>query len=121
MTASWPVLLTRSDIQYLFTYAKDQNVNGRIAWTVRQVCVFHRFDPSGSGNLWILLHAEPNSTLQQHVEAAIRTDPKILLSDWFSMHSLILSTYLPSWRWCIAELGEGIETTVSLLSFFPVS
>ncbi|PLB46429.1 hypothetical protein P170DRAFT_438224 [Aspergillus steynii IBT 23096] len=109
------------DIQYLFTYAEDYNVNGRTSWTIRQVCVFHRYDPSGSENLWILLHAKSNSKLQQHVEAAMRTQPGILLSDWFSMHSLILSTYLPSWRWCIAKLGQEIETTVDAALTFDSS
>ncbi|KAK1149743.1 hypothetical protein N8T08_005297 [Aspergillus melleus] len=109
------------DIQYLFTYAEDYTLEGKILWTVRQVCVFHRHDPSGSGNLWILLHAQRNSKLQQYVEAAIRAEPGILLSDWYSMHSLVLSTYLAGWRWCIGKLGQEIEATCdAALTFDPL-
>ncbi|KAI9040380.1 uncharacterized protein KD926_008337 [Aspergillus affinis] len=108
------------DIQYLFTYAEDYAANGKTLWTIRQVCVFHRHDPSGSGNLWILLHAQRNSKLQQHVEAALRAEPGILLSEWYSMHSLVLSTYLTGWRWCIGKLGREIERTVdAALTFEP--
>ncbi|KAA8651230.1 uncharacterized protein ATNIH1004_000108 [Aspergillus tanneri] len=108
------------DIQYLFTYAEDHRTNGRVLWTIRQICVFHRYDASGSGNLWILLHARPCSKVQQHLEAAIREQRDELFSDWFALHSVVLSSYLGNWRWCIGKLGEEVEKSVdTALTFDP--
>lgn len=101
------------DMQYLFTYAEDDNKGrGTVPWRIRQVCVFHRYDPSNSGNLWILLHATPQSKLQRQIEQTLSTSPAALLGEWSSIHLLVLSTYLNGWRWCIRNLGDEIEKTV---------
>ncbi|GFF98939.1 isoform 2 of receptor-interacting serine/threonine-protein kinase 4 [Aspergillus udagawae] len=102
------------DMQYLFTYAEDDNRGGIASWRIRQVCIFHRYDPSGWGNLWILIHAKPQSNLQGRMEQILSTDPAALLGRWFSMHLLVLSTYLGNWRWYIRTLGDEIEKTVNL-------
>lgn len=102
-------------MHYLFTYAEDDNRGGIATWRIRQVCIFHRYDPSGSGNLWILVHANPQSKLQRRIEQILSTDPAALLRQWFSMHLLVLSTYLGNWRWCIRTLGDEIEKTVCVL------
>ncbi|KAM0121518.1 hypothetical protein ACP6JC_001686 [Aspergillus fumigatus] len=104
-----------ADMQYLFTYAEDDNKGrGTVPWRIRQVCVFHRYDPSNSGNLWILLHATPQSKLQRQIEQTLSTSPAALLGEWSSIHLLVLSTYLNGWRWCIRNLGDEIEKTVDI-------
>ncbi|GIJ86990.1 hypothetical protein Asppvi_005889 [Aspergillus pseudoviridinutans] len=104
-----------ADMQYLFTYAEDDS-KGRetVSWRIRQVCVFHRYDPLKSGNLWILLHASPQSKLQRQIEQTLSTSPAALLAEWSSIHLLVLSTYLGGWRWCIRNLGDEIEKTVDI-------
>lgn len=105
-------LLPRSDMHYLLTYAEDDARGGTSSWRIRQACVFHRYDPSGSGNLWILLHANPQSPLQKRIEHVIATKSVALFGEWFSMHLLVLSTYIGGWRWYIRSLGDEIEKTV---------
>ncbi|KAL2844546.1 hypothetical protein BJY01DRAFT_263842 [Aspergillus pseudoustus] len=102
------------DMQYLFTYAENDSSRNAASWRIRQVCLFHRYDPSGAGNLWILLHASPDSKLQRQIELILSTNPSALLADWSSMHLLVLSTYLSGWRWCIRNLGDEIERTVDI-------
>ncbi|KAL3431438.1 hypothetical protein BDV09DRAFT_188408 [Aspergillus tetrazonus] len=103
-----------SDIQYLFTYAENDSTRGLASWRIRQVCVFHRYNPSGAGNLWILLHVCPQSKLQRQIEYVLSTNPNALLAEWSSMHLLVFSTYLSGWRWCIRNLGDEIERTVDI-------
>lgn len=88
-------------------------MNGTVSWTIRQVGVFHRFEPSGKGNLWILLHASPQTKLQQHLEQTLSTRPEDVLQLWSSLHLMILFTYLGNWRWYIRHLGDGVENSVS--------
>ncbi|PYI01669.1 hypothetical protein BO78DRAFT_464511 [Aspergillus sclerotiicarbonarius CBS 121057] len=102
------------DVQYLLTYADEYKVNGSIKWTVRQIGVFHRYKPSGGGNLWIFLHAKPDSKLQQQLEARLTESPKALGHDWFSLHSLVLSSYLVNWRWGIRGLGDQLENSADI-------
>jgi hypothetical protein len=102
-------------MQYLFTYAENdsrRSSSGAPSWRIRQVCVFHRYNPSGAGNLWIILHACPRSKLQRQIEQMVSTSPNAVLTEWSSMHLLVLSTYLGGWRWCIRNLGDEIEQTV---------
>ncbi|KAL4756019.1 uncharacterized protein BDW70DRAFT_154510 [Aspergillus foveolatus] len=102
------------DIQYLFTYAENDSKRGAASWRIRQVCVFHRYNPSGAGNLWILLHVCPQSKLQRQMEHILSTNPRALLAEWSSMHLLVFSAYLSGWRWCIRNLGDEIERTVDI-------
>ncbi|KAJ0423940.1 hypothetical protein BJY00DRAFT_299447 [Aspergillus carlsbadensis] len=103
------------DMQYLFTYAENDSTRGTAAaWRIRQVCVFHRYRPAGAGNLWIILHACPQSKLQRQIEQMVSTRPDALLAEWSAMHLLVLSTYLGGWRWCIRNLGDEIERTVDI-------
>ncbi|KAE8348041.1 hypothetical protein BDV28DRAFT_165344 [Aspergillus coremiiformis] len=102
------------DMQYLFAYAEDHAAQGNVPWTIRQICVFHRYSPATSGNLWIFLHARPRSPMQQKIEAAIALPQAGVSKNWFAMHSLVLSTHIGNWRWCIRSLGEEIEKTVDI-------
>ncbi|KAB8228804.1 uncharacterized protein BDW43DRAFT_290008 [Aspergillus alliaceus] len=102
------------DMQYLFAYAEDNSAQVNVPWTIRQICVFHRYNPTGSGNLWIFLHARPRSVMQQLIEAEITSQHAGIPKHWFSMHLLVLSTYIGNWRWCIRSLGEEIEKTVDI-------
>lgn len=102
------------DMQYLFTFPEDYRTsNGVLSWTTRQVAVFNRYCPSYSGNLWIFLHAKPNSKAQNCVEAEISQYRKgCPRGDWVSLHMCILSAHLVNWRWHIRYLGEEVETLV---------
>jgi hypothetical protein len=101
-------------MQYLFAYAEDYISQGKVSWTIRQSCVLHRYNPAGTGNLWIFLHAKPRSKMQQQIEVEVASQSAGIPKNWFSMHLLALSAYMGNWRWCIRNLGEEIEKTVSL-------
>ncbi|KAE8383107.1 hypothetical protein BDV26DRAFT_304010 [Aspergillus bertholletiae] len=102
------------DMQYLFAYADQSAAHGDIPWTIRQTCVFHRYNPAGSGNLWIFLHARPRSKMQQQIEAEITSQYAGVSKSWYSMHLLVLSAYIGNWRWCIRSVGEQIEKTIDI-------
>ncbi|KAF7596890.1 hypothetical protein BBP40_011935 [Aspergillus hancockii] len=102
------------DLQYLFAYAEDYTSQGKVSWTIRQSCIFHRYNPAGTGDLWIFLHAKPRSKMQQQIEAEVTTHTAGVPKTWFSMHLRALSAYMGNWRWCIRSLGEEIEKTVDI-------
>ncbi|CZR50160.1 uncharacterized protein PAC_00032 [Phialocephala subalpina] len=105
------------DIQYLISYVEQSNGIGSRSWTMRQVGVFHHFVPSGPGSLWIILHAKPNTRLQQRMEAALSqwqkssSRPQV----WHLMHLLVLSTYLNNWRWYLRSLSEEFEKIADIV------
>lgn len=105
--------LTPTDVHYLFAYPEGYENGQSVAWTTRQTCVFHRFDPSGNENLWIFLHAGPRTKLQTAIEADISSGVFSAETSWCSFHLLALATYLWNWRWYIRYLGDGIERIVS--------
>ncbi|PKY00575.1 hypothetical protein P168DRAFT_69791 [Aspergillus campestris IBT 28561] len=102
------------DSHYLFAYPEGYNNGQSVAWTTRQTCVFHRFDPSGNENLWIFLHAGPRTKLQTTIEADISSGVFSSETSWCSFHLLALATYLWNWRWYIRYLGDGIERIVEM-------
>lgn len=101
-------------MHYRFTYSEGYQVRleGPTKFTYRQVCVFHRYNPSETGNLWIFLHARPYSELQTRLEREISTAPSGGAPNWFSLHLLVFATYIGNWRWCLRNLGERIEEAV---------
>ncbi|PWY96716.1 hypothetical protein BO94DRAFT_592680 [Aspergillus sclerotioniger CBS 115572] len=102
------------DMQYLLTHADEYKIHGSTKWTIRQIGVFHRYNPSGDGNIWIFLHAKPSSKLQLQLEARLSEYTSALWQDWFSLHSLVLSSYLVNWRWCIRGLGDQLENSANI-------
>ncbi|PYH93159.1 hypothetical protein BO71DRAFT_382203 [Aspergillus ellipticus CBS 707.79] len=102
------------DMQYLLVYADGYKAQGSIKWTVRQIGVFHRYYPSGKGDIWIFLHAKPGSKVQRQLEARIAQYLETLYNYWFSLHSLVLSSYLANWRWRIRGLGEELEKSADI-------
>lgn len=111
-------------MHYRFTYSEGYQIRleGPTKFTYRQVCVFHRYNPSGSGNLWIFLHARPYSELQASLEREISTAPSGGIPNWFSLHLLVFAAYIGNWRWCLRNFGEKIEEAVgSCLSLSMIS
>ncbi|KAL4919763.1 hypothetical protein BDW62DRAFT_209470 [Aspergillus aurantiobrunneus] len=104
------------DMHYRFTYAESYKVqlDGPTKFTNRQVCVFHRYSPSGTGSLWVFLHARPDSVLQSKIEEVLSVDPEAGVSDWFSLHLLAFATYIGNWRWCLRNFGERIEEAADI-------
>ncbi|KAK2800970.1 hypothetical protein FQN50_007945 [Emmonsiellopsis sp. PD_5] len=97
------------DMHYILTYAEDYVAGQNVKWTERQLGVFHRYVPSGAGNLWIFLHAQQQSGLQQKIEAKASTIADCSQFNWYNFHSLALSSYFKNWRWYIQSLGEEVE------------
>ncbi|KAK2790106.1 hypothetical protein FQN53_000346 [Emmonsiellopsis sp. PD_33] len=104
------------DMHYILTYAEDYLAGQNVKWTERQLGVFHRYVPSGAGNLWIFLHAQQQSGLQQKIEAKASTIADPSQFNWYDLHSLALSSYFRNWRWYIQSLGEEVEKIVRIVS-----
>ncbi|KAL4872656.1 hypothetical protein BDV12DRAFT_182993 [Aspergillus spectabilis] len=102
------------DIQYRFTYSESYKVRGSIGFTSRQVAVFHRYSPSGTGNLWIFLHARPHSELQSKLEDVVSANPTEGMSHWFSLHLLVFASYIKNWRWYLRHIGEKIDEAADI-------
>lgn len=102
-------------MQYMFAFPEDyRTASGAVSWTMRQVAVFHRYDPSGAGNLWVFLHTNPNPKAQGCIEEEIsrRCTGERTGEDWFGLHLSILSAYLYNWRWYLRHLGDEVEKLV---------
>ncbi|KAL4931548.1 uncharacterized protein BDV17DRAFT_255979 [Aspergillus undulatus] len=104
------------DMHYRFTYTGSYRVGveGPTKFTDRQLCVFQRYSPSGTGNLWIFLHARPRTELQSKLEKTLATAPKDGLLDWAALHQLVFNTYIGNWRWCLRNFGEQIEAATDI-------
>ncbi|KAL5341595.1 hypothetical protein BJX70DRAFT_41710 [Aspergillus crustosus] len=97
------------DIQYRITYPESYKVFGSHKFTSRQVAVFHRYCPSGTGSLWVFLHARPDTELQSRLEKVLSGSSGDEIADWFSLHLLVFSSYLRNWSWRLRNIGEDIE------------
>lgn len=105
-----------ADLQYLLGFADGYTASsGKKSWTPRQVCVFQRFCPSGTGNLYILLNAKPNSKVQTQIIDLVRQPAycQKLAQEWHTLHTLVLSSYLDAWRWYIGNISREIADIVS--------
>lgn len=106
-----------SDIQYLLAFPDECMIDGSLSWTMRQVAVFHRYNPSGSGNLWLALHAKLTSKAQQRIEAEVASENVKMADDWSALHTSIILPYLNNWQWYLRKLGDLVEKHVSALDF----
>lgn len=103
-------------MQYLFAFPEHyRTANGDPSWTFRQLAVFHRYHPSGVGNLWVFLHANPHSKAQRCIEDIVnlRTNSNTQ-EDWADLHLSVLSIYLGNWRWYLRHLGTEVEKPVGI-------
>lgn len=86
---------------------------------MRQVAVFHRYDPAGLENLWIFFHSQPKpkSLAQQQIESYISQyqQHSSIASTWEALHSAVLSPYLDNWRAYMQHLGSQVEHQVRSL------
>ncbi|KAL2821645.1 hypothetical protein BJX63DRAFT_223325 [Aspergillus granulosus] len=98
------------DMHYRFTYTESNKIRGTLKFKSRQVCVFHRHSSDEIGNLWIFLHSRPDSELASNLERTLRGP----VPDWFSLHLLVLKTYVKNWRSCLHSVGEDIEKAAEI-------
>ncbi|EPE25310.1 Magnesium transport protein CorA, transmembrane region [Glarea lozoyensis ATCC 20868] len=120
-------------MQYTLVYPEESPVSTGTSWTLRQTGVFNRFvssmrtqnqasipiDQEGPSstqpsnpNLLILLHPKQNSILQTRLTHSRSTNP--FIQPFFTTHLLILSTYLPSWRFYISHLNTKLESIADI-------
>lgn len=101
---------------YLFVYVEESKHGNKRSWPVRQLGVFHRFNPKTKTSLWILLNPMPNSRVQQRLDDSALQ--QILLQDSYpdlqQLHLLVISSYIHNWRWYINDIGEEFEATVCI-------
>ncbi|KAL4887501.1 hypothetical protein BJY04DRAFT_212537 [Aspergillus karnatakaensis] len=109
------------DVQYRFTYPEPYGVRAPASFTSRQVAVFHRHSPSGTGNLWIFLHARLDSDLQSKLAAALSNSPTNATPHWFSLHLLVFATYIGNWRWYLREVGEKVDKAADIALGMDIS
>jgi hypothetical protein len=101
---------------YLFVYVEESKHGNKKSWPVRQLGVFHRFNPKTKTSLWILLNPMPNSRVQQ------RLDDSVLQQNWLKdsypdlqqLHLMVISSYIHNWRWYLDDIGEEFEATVGI-------
>jgi hypothetical protein len=97
------------EMQYRFNYVEQAGSS----WATRQVGIYHRREPSGSGlsNLWIFLHPRNNSVMQKRLEAAVSSweTSGAQSANWDLTHLLALSSYFGDWRWFLKSLSGEIE------------
>lgn len=107
-----------ADLQYLLVYPEGYPLGDSVSWTTRQIAVFHRYSPSGSGNICILLHAKPRSTMQMRLEVfcfPLKNNIN-LQRDWHILHFLVLSCHIGNWRWYMRSLGRAVEGIIGTTS-----
>lgn len=93
-------------------------------WTMRQIGISHRHDPKTLQNLWIFLHANPNTPVQKEIESFASKSYKDSMPDstWFTLHQAVLTPCLNGWRSYVNHLGNDVDRHVSLYhpQFRPV-
>lgn len=114
----WHLLNIETEIQYRVSYVEETAGHGGREWAIRQMGVYHRHVPGGSGNIWILLHPKQKSIVQTRLEdCALEWDErKGSFDDWELTHILVLSSYFDDWRWYLKSLSAEVERIVSRIS-----
>ncbi|KAI1324443.1 hypothetical protein F5Y16DRAFT_305053 [Xylariaceae sp. FL0255] len=96
-----------SDISYTFRYPEFKAQNNR--WSLRQSGVYHRVQHDTGHHVIILLSPSPKSAASQRISDKL-SDVSLskLGKDGLWVHSLLFSTYIPSWRQYIYHLQEQL-------------
>ncbi|KAK8124552.1 uncharacterized protein PG998_000311 [Apiospora kogelbergensis] len=88
------------EVLYTLKYPEFKMSDGK--WVLRQSGLYHRYNPTTSQSLYVLLNPMPRSQMQERVTAHLRDHAQATLTDPFWLHRLLLSTHLPAWRHYIA-------------------
>ncbi|KUJ23542.1 uncharacterized protein LY89DRAFT_185482 [Mollisia scopiformis] len=111
------------EIQYRFSYAEEIVGKSSSTWAIRQTGVYHRHVPNGSGNIWILLHPRPDSTVHTRLQdCALEWEGRSgSLDEWEMTHILILSSYFDDWRWYLKYLNGEVELMAAIAISYDFS
>lgn len=103
------------EMQYRLSYVEEDVRTSSRSWVIRQMGVYHHYNPNSDCSLWILINPKPNSLLQRRLEAATIRWQRATASQgsWHLTHLLVLSSYFNNWRWYLRNLGADIEHIVS--------
>lgn len=101
------------DITYGVTFPVQAVATSLDSWTMRQIGVFHRYDPNELQNLWVFFHVGLNTPAQTDIRHyASQISHQTAESTWVALHSAALFNYLPSWHSYIHYLGWKVDKIV---------
>ncbi|KAJ9487980.1 hypothetical protein VN97_g5319 [Penicillium thymicola] len=81
------------------------------SWTMRQMAVFHHYDPNDLQNLWIFFHVGHNTPMQKEIRQYASLSQQALLPGhaWHTLHSAAFSSCLDNWRSYVNSLGYQVD------------
>ncbi|KOS43637.1 hypothetical protein ACN38_g5494 [Penicillium nordicum] len=98
------------DISYRLTFPTP--VPGGVhSWTMRQMAVFHHYDPNDLQNLWIFFHVGNNSPMQKEIRQYASLSQQVLRPGhaWHTLHAAAFSSCLDNWRSYVNSLGYQVD------------
>lgn len=103
------------DISYRLTFPTP--VPGGVhSWTMRQMAVFHHYDPNDLQDLWIFFHVGNNTPMQNEIRQYASLSQQVLRPGhaWHTLHSAAFSSCLDNWRSYVNSLGYQVDRHVSI-------
>jgi hypothetical protein len=82
----------------LYTIRYPEYKASQERWALRQTGVYHMLDLDSGKSVYILLEPTAKSGLREAVQTHLRDNAGETRRDPMWLHSLLFSTYLPSWR-----------------------
>lgn len=119
----FPSTYQEVEICYNIKYVEKNERLENDPWSVRQTCVYQKFEYSKKSSTWILVQPSEKvqSRLPEVFKARTTEDIENSVHNPLDVHLVFLSAAAENWRWYYNSLEEKLADMVRVIRYPPVS
>jgi hypothetical protein len=112
------------ELTYLLKYTETRNsAEEKADWSVRQIGVYHRYDPRAMQNTWIILFPTADSSTQRDLVNEVSSTCNMEQTAYhpLSLHMSLIQARIHNWRLCVSQFEDKVWELVRLPHSFKIS
>jgi len=105
------------ELSYLLKYTEIRDSSkAKADWSVRQIGIYHRFDPHASQDTWLLIFPTAETSTQRNLvhEASSTCNTEHIAYHPLSLHMSLIQARIHNWRLCISHFEEEVWELANL-------
>ena len=107
------------ELTYLLKYTEARNPSRtKTDWSVRQIGIYHRYDPHAAQNTWILIFPSTETSTERNLvhEVSSTCNTEQVVYHPLSLHMSLIQARIHNWRLCISQFEDEVWELVRLLT-----
>ncbi|RII18153.1 hypothetical protein CUC08_Gglean002243 [Alternaria sp. MG1] len=99
------------ELAYLLKYTEIRDDSkAKADWSVRQIGIYHRFDPHAAQSTWLLIFPTTETSTQRNLvhESSSTCNTEQIAYHPLSLHMSLIQARIHNWRLCISHFEEEV-------------